>query len=275
MGIQARKKLSITWRYVIAILAIVFFLFPIVWIFLTAFKTGDEFLHSPPVWIPHSPTLRSFAHVVKTGGLRSLMNSLIISISTTGLSLLVGSLAGYGLARFKVGGNNLPFFILSQRFMPPVAVIFPFLLVFKTLKWVDTYQALIIIYLTFNLPYAVWMMRGFFQEIPKVIEESALVDGCSPFRVYWSIALPLVKPGLVATGVFCFIFSWSEFFFAVCLTRSNAVTLSVHLANFFGKMMVMWGEVGALSVMAMIPLFFVSFVVQRYLVRGLTLGAVK
>jgi multiple sugar transport system permease protein len=275
MGIQARKRLSITWRYVIAILAIVFFLFPIVWIFLTAFKTGDEFLHSPPVWIPHSPTLRSFAHVVKTGGLRSLMNSLIISISTTGLSLLVGSLAGYGLARFKVGGNNLPFFILSQRFMPPVAVIFPFLLVFKTLKWVDTYQALIIIYLTFNLPYAVWMMRGFFQEIPKVIEESALVDGCSPFRVYWSIALPLVKPGLVATGVFCFIFSWSEFFFAVCLTRSNAVTLSVHLANFFGKMMVMWGEVGALSIMAMIPLFFVSFVVQRYLVRGLTLGAVK
>ena len=275
MGIQTRKRLSITWRYVIAILAIVFFLFPIVWIFLTAFKTGDEFLHSPPVWIPHSPTLRSFAHVVKTGGLRSLMNSLIISISTTGLSLLVGSLAGYGLARFKVGGNNLPFFILSQRFMPPVAVIFPFLLVFKTLKWVDTYQALIIIYLTFNLPYAVWMMRGFFQEIPKVIEESALVDGCSPFRVYWSIALPLVKPGLVATGVFCFIFSWSEFFFAVCLTRSNAVTLSVHLANFFGKMMVMWGEVGALSVMAMIPLFFVSFVVQRYLVRGLTLGAVK
>ena len=275
MGIQTRKRLSITWRYVIAILAIIFFLFPIVWIFLTAFKTGDEFLHSPPVWIPHSPTLRSFAHVVKTGGLRSLMNSLIISISTTGLSLLVGSLSGYGLARFKVGGNNLPFFILSQRLMPPVAVIFPFLLVFKTLKWVDTYQALIIIYLTFNLPYAVWMMRGFFQEIPKVIEESALVDGCSPFRVYWSIALPLVKPGLVATGVFCFIFSWSEFFFAVCLTRSNAVTLSVHLANFFGKMMVMWGEVGALSVMAMIPLFFVSFVVQRYLVRGLTLGAVK
>ena len=275
MGIQARRRLSMSWRYVIAILAVIFFLFPIIWIFLTAFKTGDEFLHSPPVWIPHSPTLRSFAHVIKTGGLRSLMNSLIISISTTGLSLLVGSLAGYGLARYKVGGDNLPFFILSQRFMPPVAVIFPFLLVFKALKWVDTYQALIIIYLTFNLPYAVWMMRGFFQEIPTVIEESALVDGCTPFGAYWRIALPLAKPGLVATGVFCFIFSWSEFFFAVTLTRSTAVTLSVHLANFFGKMMVMWGEVGALSVMAMVPLFFVSFVVQRYLVRGLTLGAVK
>ncbi len=275
MGIHSRKRLSMSWRYIIAVMALVFFLFPIVWIILTAFKTGDEFLHSPPVWIPHSPTLRAFAHVIKTGGLRSLMNSLIISISTTALCLFVGSLAGYGLVRYKVGGSNLPFFILSQRFMPPVAVIFPFLLVFKFLKWVDTYQALIIVYLTFNLPYSVWMMRGFFQEIPSVIEESALVDGCSPFGAYWRIALPLVKPGLVATGVFCFIFSWSEFFFAVCLTRSNAVTLPVHLANFFGKMMVMWGEVGALSVMAMIPLFFMSFVVQRYLIRGLTLGAVK
>jgi multiple sugar transport system permease protein len=264
-----------TWRYIIAILALVFLLFTMVWIFLTAFKTGDEFLHSPPIWIPHSPTMRSFVHVIKTGGLRSLINSLIISISTTALSLAIGSLAGYGLARYKVGGGNLPFFILSQRFMPPVAVIFPFLIVFKTLKWVDTYQALIIVYLTFNLPYAVWMMRGFFQEIPTVIEESALVDGCTPFGAYWRIALPLVTPGLVATGVFCFIFSWSEFFFAVCLTRSNAVTLSVHLANFFGKMMVMWGEVGALSVIAMIPLFFISFVMQRYLVRGLTMGAVK
>jgi len=275
MGAQARKKLSLTWRYVIAILALIFFLFPIIWIFLTAFKTGDEFYHSPPIWIPHTPTLQSFNHVIETGGLRSLMNTLVISISTTVLSLLIGSLAGYGLARYRVGGNNLPFFILSQRFMPAVAVIFPFLLLFKMLKWIDTYQALIVIYLTFNLPYAVWMMRGFFQEIPVVIEESALVDGCSPFGAFWRIAMPLVKPGLVATGVFCFIFSWSEFFFAVTLTRSDAITLTVHLANFFGKYMVQWGHIGALSVMAMIPLFFLSFFVQHYLVRGLTLGAVK
>jgi multiple sugar transport system permease protein len=275
MSGRARRTLSQTGRYIVAILALVFFLFPIVWIFLTAFKTGDEFLHSPPVWLPHAPNFRSFAHIVRTGGLQSLKNSFIISVCTTALSLAVGSLAGYGIARYRVGGSNLPFFILSQRFMPPVAVIFPFLLLFKVLKWVDTYQALIIIYLTFNLPYAVWMMRGFFKEIPSVIEESAMVDGCSPFGAYWRIALPLVKPGLVATGVFCFIFSWSEFFFAVCLTRSKAVTLPVHLANYFGKYTVMWGHIGALSVLAMLPLFFLSFIVQRYLVRGLTLGAVK
>ncbi|MFB0547092.1 MAG: carbohydrate ABC transporter permease, partial [Anaerolineae bacterium] len=133
----------------------------------------------------------------------------------------------------------------------------------------------IVVYLTFNLPYAVWMMRGFFLEIPVEIEESALVDGCSPFGAFWRIALPLAAPGLVATGVFCFVFSWSEFFFAVCLTQSNAVTLSVYLPNFFGRHMIQWGLVGSTSVMAMVPLFLMSFVVQRYLVRGLTLGAVK
>jgi multiple sugar transport system permease protein len=213
--------------------------------------------------------------VLKTGGLKTLKNSIIISSLATLLALAVGSLAGYGLARYKVGGDHLSFFILSQRFMPPVAVIFPFLLVFKTLNWMDTYQALIVVYLTFNLPYAVWMMRGFFVEIPIEIEESALVDGCTPFGAFWRVALPLVTPGLVATGVFVFIFSWTEFFFAVSLTRTDAVPLSVHLPNFFGKMMVMWGEVGAMSIMAMMPLFVLSIIVQRFLVRGLTLGAVK
>ena len=275
MNVKIKQSWTQTGRYLIIIVALIFFLFPIVWIILTAFKTGEEFMLSPPIWLPHSPTLSSFVHIVKSGGLRALFNSIIIATSVTVLSLVVGSLAGYALARFKVGGENLPFFILSQRFMPPVAIIFPFLLFFKALGWMDTHQALIIVYLTFNLPYSVWMMRGFFIEIPIEIEESAFVDGCSPFRAFWSIILPLVTPGLVATGVFCFIFSWHEFFFAVCLTRSRAVPLSVYLPNFFGKEMIMWGEIGAVSLMAMVPLFFMSFVVQRYLVRGLTLGAVK
>jgi multiple sugar transport system permease protein len=275
MSLRNRKSIVQALRYVIAVVALVFFLFPIVWIVLTAFKTPNEFLTTPPVWIPRSPSHVYFKHVAETGGFKALLNSFIISVSATLLALLVGSLAGYGLARYKVGGDNLPFYILSQRFMPPAAVIFPFLLFFKTLKWMDTYQALILVYLTFNLPYAVWMMRGFFQEIPREIEESALVDGCSPLGTFWRIALPLVTPGLVATGVFCFIFSWAEFFFAVTLTRSDAVTLSVYVVNFFGKMMVQWGEVGATSIIAMAPLFLLSIIVQRYLVRGLTLGAVK
>jgi len=275
MSLRTHKMVMQVVRYGVALTALAFFLFPIMWIVLTAFKTPEEFLTSPPVWIPRTPSLGYFAHVIQTGGLKALMNSLIISLSATLLAVLIGSLAAYGLARYKTGGDNLPFYVLSQRFIPPVAVIFPFLLLFKTLKWMDTYQALIIVYLTFNLPYAVWMMRGFFLEIPVEIEESALVDGCSPFGAFWRISLPLVAPGLVATGVFCFIFSWAEFFFAVALTRNNVVPLSVYIVNFFGKHMVQWGEIGATSIMAMLPLFLLSFLMQRYLVRGLTLGAVK
>jgi multiple sugar transport system permease protein len=139
----------------------------------------------------------------------------------------------------------------------------------------DTYQALIILHLTFNLPYAVWMMRSFFMEIPIELEEAALVDGCSPYTAFRNIALPLAAPGMIATGIFCFVFSWSEFFFGVTLTQTKVVPLAVYLPNFFGKQMVMWGEVGALSTLAVVPLFLVSIFVQRYLVRGLTLGALK
>ncbi len=275
MSLRMRRSLSQSLRYVAVITALIFFLFPIVWIILTAFKTPDEHLASPPVWFPQNPNLLHFTHIIETGGLKILKNSFIIAGAATVLAVLIGSLAAYGLARYRAGGDHLPFYILSQRFMPPVAVIFPFLLFFKALKWVDTHQALILIYLTFNLPYAVWMMRGFFLEIPVEIEESALVDGCSPFGAFWRIALPLAAPGIVATGVFCFIFSWTEFFFAVSLTRTDAVTLPVYIANFFGRMMIQWGLVGSTSVMAMLPLFLLSVIVQRFLVRGLTMGAVK
>ena len=275
MTLPRRKLVVRILRYVIAAVALAVFLFPVYWVIITAFKSANELYSIPPVWVPTDFSMRHFARVFETGGLKALTNSLIVAGSATLLALLIGSLAAYGLARYKVGGDNLPFFVLSQRFMPPVAVIFPFLLVFKALKWMDTYQALIVVYLTFNLPYAVWMMRGFFLEIPAEIEESALVDGCSHFGAFWRIALPLVTPGLVATGVFCFIFAWTEFFFAVALTKSRAVPVSVYIVNFFGNLGVQWGQIGAMSILSMLPLFLLSFVVQRYLVRGLTLGAIK
>lgn len=262
-------------RYVAALAATLFFLFPILWITLTALKSGEWLYKSPPIWVPPNPTLRHFTMFAASGGLEALANTLLVAGSATLLSLLICSLAAYGLARYRVGGDNLPFYILSQRFVPPAAVIFPFLLLFRALRWMDTAQALITVYLTFNLPYAVWMMRGFFLEVPREIEESALVDGCSPFGAFWRVALPLTAPGLVATGVFCFIFSWTEFFFAVCLTRSRMETMSKFLAHAFGQLEVQWGPIASTSVMAMVPMFLMTLVLQRYLVRGLTLGAVK
>jgi len=275
---MVRRKRSLPKRILRAALygvVMVFFLFPIFWITMTSLKSGSEYLHSPPVWFPRSPDLTSFVHAIEVGGLAAFKNSVIVATLSTALALLIGSLAAYGLARYEVGGQHLPFFFLSQRFLPPVVVIFPFLLMFKTLRWVDTYQALIIVYLTFNLPYTIWMMRSFFSELPREIEESALVDGASPFGAFWRVAMPLAAPGLIATGIFCFIFSWSEFFFGITLTNTRATPLSVFLHSLFGKQMIMWGDVGALSVIASAPMFLLGLLVQRYLVRGLTMGAVK
>lgn len=275
MKTRAHRVLVLASRYIVSLAAVVFFFFPIFWIIMTAFKGGGELYRNPPVWVPSEFTLRQFGRVVEQNVIKSLSDSLLIAGSSTLLALLLGSLAAYGLARYRVGGDNLPFFILSQRFLPPVALIFPFLLFFKMLKWMDSHQAVIIMHLTFNLPYAVWMMRGFFQEIPREIEESALVDGCSPMGAFWRIALPLVQPGLVATGVFCLLFSWTEFFLSLTLTKTAVVPMSVYIARFFGATVTSVGAIGAASVLSTLPLFILGFVVQRYLVRGLTLGAVK
>lgn len=272
---HAQTLLSRTTRVIVYTLVLAFFMFPIFWIIMTSLKSASEVMHSPPIWFPGKLDLGAYRHAIAVGGLDAMTNSFIISLSTTILALVIGSLAAYAMARYQTGGDNLPFFFLSQRFMPPVVVIFPFLIMFKALRWIDTYQAMVLTYLTFNLPYTIWMMRSFFKEIPREIEESALVDGASPWVVFWRVAMPLVTPGLIATGVFVFIFSWSEFFFGITLTNTRATPLAVFMANLFGKQMIMWGEVGALSAMAIVPMFVLSLLVQRYLVRGLTLGAVK
>lgn len=262
-------------KYLVLALALIFFLFPIIWIALTSFKLPEEYLRHPPVWIPRSPTLAHFRAVLQLGGYDALAKSLIVASFSTLLALATGCPAAYSLARYRTGGKHLPFWILSQRMLPPIAVVFPVFLLFREIGWIDTYQALILMYLTFNLPYVVWMMRGFFAEIPVEIEESAFVDGCSVPQTIVRITLPLSAPGLIATATFCFIFSWSEFIFALVLSRTNMLTLPLFLSHLFGKMMVFWGEIGAVSVIAMLPIFLLSLMVQRYLVRGLTMGAVK
>jgi multiple sugar transport system permease protein len=189
--------------------------------------------------------------------------------------MAVGCPAAYSMARFRTGGRHFAFWILSQRMLPPIAVVFPVFLLFRTLGWVDTYQGLTLLYAAFNTPYVIWMMRGYFREVPVEVEESALVDGASTLRVFWSITLPLASAGLIATAAFTFIFSWNEFLFAVILTRAKVVTVPVAMAGYFGSQSSFWGEAGALAILASAPVFVLSILVQKYLTRGLTLGAVK
>jgi multiple sugar transport system permease protein len=262
-------------RYLIILAALIFFLFPIFWVATMAVKTPEEYFHTPPIWFPRGLDLSHFAQLVTNKSIVSLGHSLIITTSSTLLALLLGCPAAYSLARFNTGGHNFAFWILSQRFLPPVAVVFPIFLLFRTLQWVDTYHGLILLYTTFNLPFVVWMMRGYFWDVPVEIEESALVDGCSRLRTLWFITLPLSLPGVIATGVFTFIFSWNEFLFALVLTRINVVTLPVALTSYFGPQSAFWGEAAALSLIATVPVLALTLLVHRHLVTGLTLGAFK
>ena len=198
-----------------------------------------------------------------------------MTLSSALLALIVACPAAYSLARFNTGDHNFAFWILSQRFLPLVAVVFPIFLLFRIVQWVDTYHGLIILYATFSLPFVIWMMRGYFRDVPVEVEESALVDGASRWRVLTRITLPLSIPGLIATAVFTIIFTWNEFLFALVLTRVKVVTLPVALSGYFGSQSAFWGEAAALSLVATVPIVILTLLVQRHLVAGLTLGAIK
>jgi len=189
--------------------------------------------------------------------------------------LLISVPAAYGIARFRIGYENLSFWILSQRMLPPIAVVIPYFLLFKKLGLIDTYLSLIIVYLPFNIGFAVWLLIGFFEDFPRDVEEAAMIDGCSRLDAILRVVIPIIAPGIVVCAIFCFIFCWNEFMFALILTRQTAKTVTAQLAAFQSPTKIMWGEMSALVVFAIIPVFILALLVQRYLVRGLALGAVK
>jgi multiple sugar transport system permease protein len=268
-------------RYVVVGLALVFFLFPIVWIIGISIKYPADYQSDPPVWIPREVTGLHYQSVMSEQGTLALKNSLIIAGSATLLSVLIGSLAAYSLARFNTGGRHFGFWLLSQRMMPPVVLVIPFFLLlreagkFNPRLGIDQHLPLIALYAVFNLPYVIWMMRSYFSGVPVEVEESAMIDGATRLGVLARITLPLALPGLIATTVFAFIFAWTEFLFAVVFTRTNAVTLPVIISGFTGAQGSNWGRACALSVVATAPVFILVLLVQRHFVRGLTLGAVR
>jgi len=263
--------------YLVLFIGIFFALFPIGWTFSTSFKTFKEYYTFPPVWIPHYPTLNNYKYILFTwtSGLKYLLNSTIIASLNTVLVLLISIPAAYGIARFRIGYENLSFWVLSQRMLPPIAVVIPYFLLFKKLGLIDTYLSLIIVYLPFNIGFAVWLLIGFFEDFPKDVEEAAMIDGCSRLDAILKVVLPIIAPGIVVCAIFCFIFCWNEFMFALILTRETAKTVTAQLAAFQSPTKIMWGEMSALVVLAIIPVLILALSVQKYLVRGLALGAVK
>jgi multiple sugar transport system permease protein len=263
------------WRYLALLIILLFFLFPLFWLATLALKTPNEYFASPPVWLPANPTLVHLQALTKGKGFGSFSNSLIIASGATLLAIALGSPAAYSMARFKTGGNPFALWVLSQRMLPPIVLVLPIFILFRTLRWVDTIHGLIILYATFNLPYVIWMMRGYFHDIPVEVEDSALVDGCNPLQALWYVSLPLAMGGLLTTAVFTFIFAWNEFLFAVVLTKLQATPVTVAIAGMFGAQSQFLGQVSWFSWISLMPVFVLTIIIQRYLVRGLTLGAIK
>lgn len=257
-------------------LFVVFVLVPLYWVFITSIKPSEDYLAVPPVWFPKQPTLGHYtAALFAYRGLGGLMNSLIVSTSATVLSAASGTLMAYSLARFGTGGQHLSFWVLSQRFLPPVAVVLPIFLLFRDLHLNDTRSGLIVVYTVFTLPVTVWMLYAYFRQMPVSLEEAALVDGCSRWQAFWSIAVPLAAPGIAAAMVFAFIACWTEFFFALVLTSRNAFTLPTVFRAFLGFQGAQYGEASALAVVSLLPSTILGMLAQKHLVRGLTLGAVR
>ena len=272
---RADRGLGLVLRMVAAVVATVFFLFPIYWLFMISFKTPDEIFAYPPVWWPASLQTGNYAVLFKDGDVWTVWNSLVLAGTSTVAATILGTMAAYSIARFGTGGKHYTNWIISNRMIPPIAIVFPVFLLYVKLGWVDTYHGLIVLYTAFNLPYVIWMMRGYVQDVPLELEEAALVDGCSRWQVLWKVVFPVVRGGLFATAVFAFVFAWNDFLFALILSRSQVVTFPVQVTHYFGGQSNFWAKIAAMSVLGTLPIFIVVATIQRFLVRGISLGAVK
>ncbi len=276
MILGRRLRVEGVLRFAFIGLFLLFLLGPLYWVFVTSIKPVADYQTVPPVWFPDSPTSIHFSAALNDlRGWTGLKNSAIVAGIVTVVSVLVGTAAAYSMARFRTGGKNLAFWVLSQRIMPPIAVVIPIFLIYRELDLIDNRFGLAALYVVFTLPFSIWMMYTYFRQMPVELEEAALVDGCTRWQALWKVAWPLAAPGIVSAAAFAFVFSWTEFLFALVLTSNEAVTVPVVISQFLAFQAAQFGESSALSLCAMVPALFLGFLVQKHLVRGLTLGAVQ
>jgi len=269
------NKVVIILYAVLAIVGIVW-LFPVIWMFVTSVKTQVQTFRIPPVWI-FTPVYQNYSDLFFASNIQKyLINGLVIASTSTAICLVLGSFAAFTLTRFRIRGReDIAFWMLSTRMFPPIASAIPLYLLLRQFGLLDTHLGLIIVYLSLNLGFATWMMRGFFRELPVELEESAMIDGCSRYGAFFRVVLPLSAPGLAATAILCFIFAWNEFLFALLFTGRNAKTMPVVLAGFITQTGIRWGALTAAGALTAIPTIILACFAQKYIVRGLTLGAIK
>jgi multiple sugar transport system permease protein len=284
-----RTRIRPVGRWAAIVLVAIAFGFPLYWTVTMAFKPADEW--NPPgkvYWVPQDPTLENFEDILglKEAGtfftarsrsaLGPIKNSLIAATGGTLLALVIGIFTAYGIARFRAGGRLLPFQILQLRMFPPIAIVIPLLIMWVYLGLWDTLHGLIILYGAVTFPFVVWLVRSFFQEVPREISEAAIVDGCTQWGAFFKAVLPQAKGAIAATALFVFILNWSDFLIALVMTQNQAQTAPVYLqALQSGATGQEYGRQAALAMILILPPAIFGLLIQRYLVRGLTFGAIK
>jgi len=270
-------------KYLLAISVVIWTLAPFTWLILSSISTKADLTSLPPRWIPRVPTFESYYEILFGGRLSfgesfrfGALNSLVVSISSTCLALIIGMPAAYALSRLRFKGSAMVFITtLITQILPPITIAIPLYMIWMNLKLLDTYPGLILIYTVFILPFVVWILYGYFQAIPKELDEAAVVDGCSRIGALFRIVLPLSAPGIAATAIFCFIVAWNEFFYALVFTAVNTKTLPIVIAEFLTKHGSEYTKLAVCGVVASIPPITVALLFQRYIVSGLIRGALK
>lgn len=272
------RLLGAFWTYFALLWLVVYCLFPLAWMVSTSLKPTEDTYVIPPLWIPSHPTLNSYRMILGIQNFpRYFFNSSIVSFSTTVLAMVFAGLAGYGFSRFRFRGSRvLMIFTLMTQMFPGILLVIPYFSLMGAAGLLNTYPALVIAYTSFSLPFCTWMLKGFFDSIPAELDEAAMIDGCSRTSAFLRVILPLSAPGLVATAIFSFLVAWNEFLFAVVLMSTPGMYLvTVGIASNIGQFRIQWNDLMAASVLATLPTIILYAFLERYLVQGLTAGAVK
>lgn len=275
---ENHQRLSAIVVTVIVIFLLIWSLTPIFWNILTSLKERSDIFTNPPRLF-FQPTTRYYANALgarSTSVYPNLLSSLIAAAGTAVITLTIATMAAYALSRYRFRGRKqVMFFILATRLLPPISAVVPLFMMLNGLSLIDTHWALLLIYSALNVPFSIWLLKSFVDAVPKELEECAQVEGCSTVQALWHVILPLVAPGLAATAVFVFVLSWNEFVFAFIFTSVDARTLPVLISEARGDDQFFWQDMAAQSTILMLPVLMLGLYLQRYLVQGLTAGAIK
>lgn len=284
MSGRLKKRLMSTGTWFATFVLMIVMCVPGLWVILSGFRPNREILAKPAIWIPRNLSLDNFAAIFGLGEeqvaipvISYFTNSMIIAITSTAIAILIGMSGGYAFARFRFGGKNAVFLgLMLSRAVPGIALSLPVFMIWSKLGLIDAKLGLIIVYVALNVPFTIWLIDGFFRQIPKEMSEAAQVDGCTRWQAFWKIEFPLARSGIASAGVFAFLTSWNEYALASQLTRStDSKTLPVGLMDFTAQFTIDWAGMCAMAVIIIIPALILTFLVQKHLIAGLTFGGVK